>query len=72
MKKLGESNIKEIRRALDQTRSYKEILVRNSLTRQKYTMMIIVIENNTTMSRILVEDSVARSGSLLQDKPEFS
>jgi hypothetical protein len=35
-------------------------------------MMIIVIENTTTMSRILVEDSVARSGSLLQDKPEFS
>jgi hypothetical protein len=35
-------------------------------------MMIIVIENKTSMSRILVEGSGARSGSLLQDKPEFS
>jgi hypothetical protein len=55
--KIGESN---------QRRSYKEMLVRDSMTDQKYNMMTIVIEKIPAMSHIF-----ALSGSLLQDKPKF-
>jgi hypothetical protein len=58
MKKLGENTIEKIRRALDQSQSYKAMLVRKYMIRPKYNMMTILIENITTISRIFAEQNV--------------
>jgi hypothetical protein len=49
MKKLGENTIEKIRHALDQSQSYKAMLVRKYMTRPKYNMMTILTENITTI-----------------------
>jgi hypothetical protein len=56
MKKLGKNTIEKINRALDQ--SQKAMIVRKYLTRPKYNMMTILIENITTISHIFAEQNV--------------